>query len=63
MTQLRDKVDKFQAGEIGNRMEAWKALTSDKNILDIIEHGLSISFIGDPPEQTPFEYPRGKKRV
>ena len=61
MEQLQDKVANFQAGGIGKRLEAWKALTSDRNILDIIEEGLSISFLGDPPEQTPFEYPRGKK--
>ena len=59
--QLRVKVVNFQAGNIRNKAKKWRSYTSDKNILDIVDNGLSIKFVGEPPEHTPFEYPRGKK--
>ena len=31
--------------------------------MEIIKNGLSLNFVDDPPEQAPFEYPRGQKEI
>ena len=60
MIDLKSRVEKFTAGNIGNRYENWRKLTSDKHILDIIKKGLKLEFSNKPPEKEPFEYPRGQ---
>ena len=61
MDQLISRVEHFSAGNIRNNYEAWKKLTSDRNILSIVHVGLKLEFTNLPPEKAPFEYPRGKK--
>ena len=55
---LRDRVKEFKAGNIKNCYKAWKRLTSDRNILDVVQHGLKLNFQDEPPEKAAFEYPR-----
>ena len=61
MAKLHDRVKKFRSGNIKNHLEDWKKITSDKNILDIVQYGLELNFIDDPPEKSPFEYPRSQR--
>ena len=61
MRDLRHKVDNFSAGHIKNFVKNWKELTSDRVILDIVEHGLKLNFSADIPRKGPFEYPRSKR--
>ena len=49
-------------GNITNHVAAWKKLTGDKFIIDIVTHGLRLNFTdGCPTGKPPFEYPRSKK--
>ena len=61
MVKLHDRVEIFRSGNIRNHLEDWKKITSDKNILDIVQYGLELNFIDDPPEKSPFEYPRSQR--
>ena len=55
-------MESFRAGNICNYAHNWRKLTSDKNILDIVSHGLKLNFTDYPPEGSePYEYPRGEK--
>ena len=36
-------------------------MTSDRHILNIVENGLELNFLGALPEKEAFEYPRSKK--
>ena len=58
MEALNQKVKYFRAGGIKNRISAWKNITSDKFILDIVQHGLKLNFADTRPVKGPFEYPR-----
>ena len=52
-TSIR-KTDSFQAGNIKNVLENWKGITSDKYILDIVNHGLKLEFFSEAPHREPF---------
>ena len=58
MADLQQKVDTYRAGGIRHHYQAWKKLTSDSFILDIVQKGLKLNFISDTPSKGPFEYPR-----
>ena len=58
---LDQKVQNYSAGNIQHFSNAWRKLTSDKHILGIVQHGLQLNFLGDPPEKDAFEYPRSSK--
>lgn len=53
MDQLISRVEHFSAGNIRNNYEAWKKLTSDRNILSIVHGGLKLEFTNLPPEKAP----------
>ena len=36
-------------------------MTSDKHILNIVQKGLELNFLDEPPEKEAFEYPRSKR--
>lgn len=50
----------FRGGNIKTCLMAWR-LTSDVHILEIIDNGLYLNFVSDPPSKGPFEYPRSTK--
>ena len=56
--ELKAGVDTYRAGNIQHFVSAWKALTSDKFILDIIMHGLRINLHEEPVPVSPHEYPK-----
>ena len=58
---LHHRVKKFKGGNIGNCLEAWKVVTNDVYILDIIRTGLKLNFASEPPSRGPFEYGRSAK--
>ena len=58
---LEQRVQDYKAGNIQHYITAWRALTSDRHILDTVRDGLQLNFYGDPPEKEAFEYPRSKK--
>ena len=59
LTHLYEEVSNFQAGNIANYLPAWKCLTSDANIVDIVREGLKLNFLSQPPlGGEPFSYPR-----
>ena len=63
MKQLRDRVRNLRAGGIKGHYSEWRKLTSDRNILDIVQYSLKINFTSDPPEKAPFEYPRSAVEI
>ena len=64
MKELHHRVATFQAGNISKHAEAWKKLTGDKFIIDIVTHGLLLNFHDNyRPSKYPFQYPRGKKET
>ena len=63
MEALDREVLLFQAGNIARYPEAWKRLTSDKFILDIVQNGLKLNFLGEVPENNAFEYNRSAKET
>ena len=44
----------YKAGNIKNYLGNWEKITSDNVILDIIENGLKIEFLGSPPTSRPY---------
>ncbi len=47
-TILKHEEIQYLAGGISNRLAEWKILTTDRIMLEIIEHGLKIDFITGP---------------
>ena len=58
---LHERVDNYSAGNIRHYYQRWKKLTSYRHILGIVQDGLMLNFLGDPPEKGSFEYPRSQK--
>ena len=61
MRGLQQEVENFSAGHIKDFVKNWKKLTSDKVILDIVEHRLKLNFSADIPHKGPFEYARNRR--
>ena len=61
--QLDYLVDNFRAGGIRHHLDTWRAFTSDKYILDIVENGLKLNFTADAPSKVPFEYKRSQNET
>ena len=55
---MAQEVENFEAGSISKYIHKWKNITSDKRILDTVEHGLKLEFTGKPPAREAFEFPR-----
>ena len=49
------KTDSFQTGNIKSFLKKWKRIISDKNILDIVKHGLKLEFFSVAPRREPFQ--------
>ena len=56
-TRIR-KVYKFHGGNISSQIFNWKRITKDKEILDIIHHGLKLQIVDNPVTNAPSEHPR-----
>ena len=48
--------DNFHGGQISSHLPAWKELTTDHNILNIVS-GYKLEFEGELPDQTHIPYP------
>ena len=57
---LDQKVLNYRAGNIRHFYHGWRSLTSDKHILSIVQNGLELNFLVEPPKKGAFEYPRSK---
>ena len=60
LEELNQKVKSFKGGCIKSYLHNWKRLTSDEEILNMVE-GLSINLTDDLPATTPIQYPLGKE--
>ena len=59
--EVRVNKEKFIAGGILGKVEAWKNITSDQEIIGIVKNGVKISFQDQIPQNKPFEYKRSVK--
>ena len=56
--QLKNRVEKYRAGNIKNFIDVWKKFTSDKFIIDTVSHGLRLNFEEVPVQIGPRNYPK-----
>ena len=38
----------WTAGGVAQEIKAWESITTDQTILEVIRHGITIEFIGEP---------------
>ena len=60
--EVRVNKEKFIAGGILGKVEAWKNITSDQEIIGIVKNGVKISFQDQIPQNIPFEYKKSVKK-
>ena len=60
ISELQIKADKCQGGNSRNNFLAWKNITSNTFILNIVQQGLKPSFTADILTSVPFQYKRSQ---
>ena len=55
--------DNFVTGKIAKHLQAWKSITSDKFIIDIILHGLQLNLDMLPKYTHPYDYKRSPEEI
>ena len=63
VNDLYAKADNFVAGKIAKHLQAWKSITSDKFIIDIILHGLQLNLDMLPKYTHPYDYKRSPEEI